>query len=382
LVGGNGYLPELLEAHQNLEFKCGRVGGAAAFGWSAGFLEPAVAARREYVPALSADGDTVALIGEPKGYAEAYVVTVDAEPSDSNALRPLTRAIPVHEDIACQASEERNSATAGPITSIAISPDGRRVAFTTQRQQFRLSPPILTGSPPSGLGMAELYLVDLPGEYLERLTHGESVQEPSTRSPAESGYLESSIGAAAVSFDGSGEKLAFSSLASNLVPGDANGTLNNEPSSVVGTDAFAVTDPRSVPLPGSSSVSTPPAGATIRSAWRLVVRAMSRPDGSVSLKVTVPGPGRLTARAKGSARVGGKSKLVAVGSRRAGGASVLKLTLRPRHTFTRLVKAAGGLEAKLRLIFSSPGKQRLDDALEVRFHRHRPHPKKKTRGRR
>jgi Tol biopolymer transport system component len=382
LVGGYGDVPGLLEPHENLEDRCSRPNGKGAYGWSAGFFETAAAAQREYVPALSADGDTVALIGEPDGYAEAYVVTLGGGPSGSNVLDPLTRAIPVHEDIACRASEEKNLATAGPITSIAISPDARRFAFTTQRQQFRLSPPILTGSPPSGLGMAELYLVDLPGEYLERLTHGEGVQEPSTRSPAPSSqYLENSIGAAAVSFDASGEKLAFSSMASNLVPGDANGSLNNS-SSVIGNDAFTVTDPRSVAVPGSSSVSTPPAGVTTRSSWRLVVRAMSRPDGSVFLKVTVPGPGRLAARAKGSAKVGAKSKLVAAGSRGAGGPSVLTLTLRPRHRFARLVKAAGGLEAKLRLSFSSPRKQRLEDALEVRFHRHRPQPKKKAGGRR
>src|SRR5262249_25965302 len=133
----------------------------------------------------------------------------------AEAVRQLTREVPTKEDDACLAPGSLSGA--GDIATTAIAPAGDRVAFTTQRQQFPLVPPSLIGAPPAAMGIAELYVIDLGGETLQRLTHGASVAEPSKR--LEEGELNAAEGASSVSFGAAGEILAFASRASNLVPG-------------------------------------------------------------------------------------------------------------------------------------------------------------------
>ena len=127
------------------------------------------------VPQLSADGETVALIGSPDEDRDLFVVDMAPGLSRSQALRRLTRWVDpepaAHMESVIQ--EPKNFPQLGEVTSCAISPDGNRIAFTTTRQVFSLAPPTLTTPPPPGAGeLAELYQVDLSGQTIERITPG------------------------------------------------------------------------------------------------------------------------------------------------------------------------------------------------------------------
>jgi len=343
-----GPFPDLADGHPNLEFnQC-----ASANGWIAG------RSRLDFVPKLSADGRTVALLGEPNGFANVFVARMDEGLPRVQAVSQLTREVPIAENNGCRTSE--NLATAGDITGVAISPGGDRAAFTTQRQQFPLAPPNLIGGPPAGMGIAELYLVDLGGKTLERLTHGATASEPSKRLEEAEDKLNGALGAATASFDAGGETLAFSSRASNLVPGDGNGEMTG----ALGSDAFLVTYPRVVSGPDSSRLSPPPPPILPRPRRRLVASAASRPDGSVRLTVSVPGAGRLGVKARTSA---GLARTVTAAGRRVRTASVVSFSLRAEHRYLRLVRSKSGLEAKLEVRFSGPGGKPLRDVLDVRF---------------
>jgi Tol biopolymer transport system component len=349
--GGDGPFPGLPNGHPNLESdSCG-----SQNGWIAG------RSRLDFVPELSADGRQVALVGEPNGFANAFVVDMTEGLPRAQAVRQLTREIPILEDNACRVFPT-HLATAGDVTGVAVSPSGDRVAITTQRQQFPLAPPNLIGGPPSAMGIAELYLVDLRGQTLQRLTHGTTASEPSKRLEEAEGGTFTAMGAASVSFDGSGEALAFSSRASNLVPGDGNGDITGGGG---GSDAFLVTDPRGVSAPpGSAALSTPPPQIRSRPRWRLAARVVPRRDGSARLLVAVPGAGRLRAKAETAI---GPPLTVATARRRVRRASVVALSLQPAPRFRRLVYSTAGLEAELEVRFSGPGGRPLEYTLEVRF---------------
>jgi hypothetical protein len=360
-VASGGAFPSLLSgSNQEALSLCN---GVSAIGWDLSQGAPAA------VPALSADGDEVALIGEPSGYVDAYLVNMvgGAQP------RALTRAVPAPENNACKADPTTAgnvAATAGAITSVAISAGGDRIAFTTDRQQYPLSPPTLIGAPPLRVGLPELYLIDLREGTMERLTHGFAggSGEPSLLigEPLAKG---TQLGADSVSFDAGGETLAFASTASNLVADDGNG--------VGGRDAFLVADPRDRLRPGSTTISSPPAAIATRSRWALTARASSLPDGDVRVAASVPGAGSLRASAAIVARRPRVRGRIAKARRGARLASVLVFDLRPAHRFRTRVRAPGGVEANLRLVFRGYGGKALHGLLHVRF---RAHPKRRKGG--
>lgn len=327
---------------------------SASSGWNLG--------GGQAVPVLSADGDRVALIGQPDGYTDAFMVDLaGATPT----VHRLTASPPLPLNNACEAAgKSQFYAGNAEIKTIAISPDGERIAFTTKRQRFPLSPPNLVTSPPVGVGVEELYLVDLRGSTLERLTHGTTLSEPS--------LLESfsqSGGANSVSFDGDGETLAFASPAYNLVPGDGNGGGNGAAFGT-GSDAFLVGDPRSEGASGSTRISAPPPAIRPRSRWALTAHASSLPDGSVRVAVGVPGAGKLGAVARTAPTSGKHVRKVAAARRQARLASVLVFILHPARSF-RSELHAKGLEAALRLHFVGKGGKPLTEMLNVRFRSHR-----------
>ena len=317
----------------------------------------------DFVPRLSADGRTVGLLGQPNGFTNVFLADMSAGLSRLQAVRQLTREVPTHEGDACEAGERAGLAGAGDVVGTAISAAGNRVAVATQRQQFPLSPPNLIGSPPAGMGLAELYLVDLEAGTLQRLTHGATENEPSKRTEDIGG--NAAAGAASVSFDAAGELIAFSSRASNLVAGDGNGESSDL--TVAGSDVFLVRDARGGSDPGVAAISPPPPPFGPKPRWRLTARAISRPDGSVRLTVVVPGAGRLRAQAKAPIRPGGRQRGVAAGGRNVRRYSVVAMVLRPAHPFQRLVRSAGGLEAQLAVRFASPGHKPLKRKLDIRF---------------
>ncbi len=309
----------------------------------------------DHVPQLSADGRTVALIGEqPDGFANVFAVDMDSGLSRLQALRQLTREVPLQNANSCVVSSSSESiAIAGDVLDLAISPDGGRIAFVTARQQFPLAPPNLIGSAPSALGLTELYRIDLGSETLERITGGPN-GTPSLRQGGGPG----AAGAFSPSFGADGHTLAFASQASNLVGGDANGE----------SDVFVVSDESFLDLPGSASVSAPPPPLRLKPRWRLAVSAISQADGSLRLAAVVPGAGTLRARA--GAAVGPRLRMRSVAAAR-GHASAdgpLALELNPAPRFRRLSHSKAGIDATLHVFFSGPGGKPLKDTLEVRFH--------------
>ncbi len=320
-------------------------------GWDHSFNGP-------IAPALSADGTTVALVGQSDGYADAYLVKMKRDDNGPASVQRLTRAVPLREPCDAATVPGTFAGSAG-VESVAISPDGSRVAFTTVRQQFPSAFGNLVTSPPSSLGLPEVYRIRLDENTLERVTHGTSGSEPSRAENPEA------HGAESVSFSGDGATIAFASGASNLVAGDSN-----EASDVYVQSEVATKTER-----GNVAISAPPAGVRVKPRRRLTASGVSMPSGAVRIAVVVPEAGSLRARA--TARVGTHARAVAVARHRVGGRPLVFLFLRPRRRYHRLIREPGGLEANARITFTSHGEKPLRASLGVRF---RPHARKHRKG--
>jgi hypothetical protein len=319
-------------------------------GWLTGISDASLIA-------LSADGRTVAFLGSPPGGSvDLFVADMRPERARRDAVRRLT------EDLG-----GRN------LIDIALAPDGRRVAFGTDRNAFALSPPFLVNAPPAVIGQPELWLIDLDGNTLQRLSRtvdggpsGESTGVPSANPSPTS-----------PSFDTTGRMVAWVSPASNLVPVDANGA----------SDAFLVEDRTAPPgTPGRFDISTPPAVPTVPRAWKLALRAVAQRDGSVRFDATVPGAGVLRATVRATVPVtkrvkvktrGGRYKTVrrrvlsrrqvAVASLVARSAGLSRLSVRVTKAYRSLVRAKAGLDATATVSFAAPSRATLRDGLAVRF---------------
>jgi Tol biopolymer transport system component len=319
------------------------------------------------VPSLSSDGREVALIGDPTKSAGANLFLVDMAEGLSRveAVRRLTReVIPDPGNAASDVNLKEFIPQNGHIWGLAMSGDGTRIAFATARQRFPLSPPSLIGSPPSSLGLVELYLIDLEGETIQRLTHGTGgVDEPSLAKPSFGTTPTAEIGSGATSpsLDESGETIVFSSIAENLVEGDGNEE----------SDVFAVKVPRLVDLPGSSTIPPRPRGFEAQARWRLGLSASSLPDGRVRVVAIVPAGGKIRVRASGKLRLGTKPRRFSHTQKAASRPGRVKLDLALSPSLRKRARLAGGLMATARVSFHSPLGKTLAGRLQVRFHVHR-----------
>lgn len=307
----------------------------------------------EGAPQLSADGRTVALIGNPTDATNAFVVDMAEGLSRAEAVHQLTREIPIRPtEPQAVVNQEPYVVFNGHLYSIAISSDGKQLAFATARQQFPLAPPNLIGSPPGSLGLVELYRIDLERDTLQRVTHGDG--GAGEASLATTGTGQGGAGASSPSFGDKGRLIAFSSTASNLVEGDGNET----------SDAFLVEDLTTPAVAGWSSISAPPAEPLRKPRWRLVLSAFSLPSGDVRLVATVPAAGAVRARVGamlGSAPVGVSAR----------GDGPVPLILRLPRRFRRLAHSREGIYATARVSFHGAGGKPLHGELEIRFHAHR-----------
>jgi Tol biopolymer transport system component len=177
-----------------------------------------------------------------------------------------------------------NSGTLGStpsIESLALSPNGSTIAFTSLRDSFVLPEPDTIGAFRPLPTASDLYVINLRANTLER-----AVVNYEGGDPNRSVLVNPTL-------DQDGSTVAFASAASNLIFGDANGF----------PDAFAAT----LQIPGGTA--SPPAGVnagaggfslTALSSPELGVSVKRAKDGGVTLLVETPGPGKLVAKARGS----------------------------------------------------------------------------------
>ncbi|HTZ88104.1 MAG TPA: hypothetical protein VMB05_15665 [Solirubrobacteraceae bacterium] len=346
------------------------------------------------VPQLSADGWTAALLGDPpNSTSNAFVVDMHEGLSRVQAVLQLTREVPVPFTYNPGSVVGPYTATAGNVYDVTISPDGSRVAFATEREQFPLAPPFFAEAPLAQLGVAELYQVDLRSEALVRVTHG-THDGPST----------GSSGAGSPSYTADGRTLAFGDGASNLVAGDANET----------GDVFTVTatEPET-DTPGSVAIGPAAAPRTPPAEWRLSVVAIVHANGTATLDVVVPGAGRVAATAsatvpvtvqtagtktrRGSkthaaattsskrhkrmsprARVVLESRAVAKAQMPATLPGLLELPLRVSSPYTRLLTTKAGVYASVRVTFAGNGGPTLAQTVTVSLHKAVPKRSRKS----
>jgi Tol biopolymer transport system component len=361
--------------------------------------------RGDDIPRLSADGYTVAFLATAPllagGFASAedsdvYVADMHEGVSRTAALRPLTELA---------SGAEARIATDAPITDLAISPDGSQVAFTTERTVFPLSSPTYVNAPAAVPGLSELYDVDLPQDTLTRVTHGYeggASAQPVAEVVAGTEDLYAAAhgtadGALAPSFSESGDLLAFSSTASNLVYGDGNTPPLNPGVTITsdGGDAFVVNRIQFGSTPTPQYISNPP-GLSITPVWDLGVTAQSLSDGNVLLYVNAPSAGTLSALVRSTVRtlaarssratrgarrrgararaaVAVRTRTVASATGRAasgGGLTTLLLTLAPGYR--ALAEQQGELSATANLTFTAPGQPALRQSIAVSFLRAAP----------
>ncbi|HEY7961891.1 MAG TPA: hypothetical protein VID29_08220 [Solirubrobacteraceae bacterium] len=267
-----------------------QAGQSNGFGAGAGLGDPLAAV----TPQLSADGMTVALLSTQPDYGAdpnfgLFNATV---PPPANAfvvhMAPgLTRAQAIRRLTDWASLDFGNAELDSPIKNIALSPDGTRVAFTTERIAFPLAPPALITPTVSQAGVTQLYEANLPGGTLAMVSFGYDGQ------PANDGVI-------ATAFSADGKTLALSSAATNLVYGVVN----------EGSDVYVTEEIHSPPAPGQQSVGPLPPDPVAEIPWNISATASPSPDGSLDLYVSVPGAGRLSASA-----VSAISRLAAAGHR-------------------------------------------------------------------
>jgi hypothetical protein len=351
-----------------------------------------------FLPRLSGDGYTVAFVSEAPLVAfseffgtagqqgDLYVANMHPGPTRDSALTQLTAL----------AAKEGGRATDGAIFDFYISADGSQVAFVTQRTQFALGSPAFVSARASEPGMEELFDADLRDHTLTRVTQG-IAGGPSERPPPvprEAGqdpYNEGD-GALSPSLSASGEEIAFSSTASNLVWGDGN--TPSDPSYGKfddGSDAFVVERRAFVPIPTAQYTSPPDESQASSAPWQLGLTALSQRDGTVLLYVRAPAVGTLSAGAQssvvvrparsGNARARRRAKTASrsrakptvatrtVASRRAQArdSGLTELVLKLAAPYSALASARGGLSATVTVTFAAAGLRTLRQRIPVTF---------------
>lgn len=329
------------------------------------------------LPQLSANGQTVAVIGSPEDVNDLFVVDMASGLSRVEAVRQLTKWTNPAPNTPLENlfEQPQDLAFLGPIKQCAISADGRYIAFTTERQEFALNPPtLITARPTAPPTVVELYQINLAGETIERVTPGPGIGVSAvpggieTGAIAEARYGEAESGASGPSYSADDRILAFASRAYNLVAGDANQN----------SDVFTV-ESKPPSLVQQSTISSRPSVLSVHPVWRLTVHAISRPDGAVRIVAGVPGAGTLSAKAK--SRVGSKSspRKVSAGHRRSRSAGIVRLELNLPTTLQKLAHRKGGLYSALNVQFIGPGGKPLKQQLVARFRAHSKSSGKKAR---
>jgi Tol biopolymer transport system component len=301
-------------------------------------------------PALSADGYTVAFLAStglrPRDLSKPNRLDV----FETSMLPGVSRKAGTSQlTLAANGSGGRSL---GTIESVAISPDGSTVAFTSSRDLFVLSEPAPIGTFSPQPTESELYVIHLRADTLERALLAYGGGEPD-------GPVE---GLPTLTADGS--TLAFVAGAPNLFEGDAHnlGFLD------AFTASFQTPSGIAPPPPGVNSI---PGGFLLAGTVspELGVRVRRGRSGEAILLVETPGPGTITARASGTVVTGAKasrrrSKRIstrrkkatvelarASASAPAEGTTTLVLRVLPKYA--KDLASAGRLRAAVGVVFTS-----------------------------
>jgi hypothetical protein len=316
--------------------------------------------RVDGVPQLSANGRTVALIGNPTEATNLFLVDMAPDLSRVQAVRRLTRDVPVDPNHpATVINQEPYVPLNGHIFDLALSPDGTKIAFASARQKYPLAPPNLISQPPAQLGLVELFLMNLKTETLQRVTHGKGGADEASLGTG--GDVILGDGATSPSFGAEGGLLAFASTAANLIAGDGNDA----------SDVFMVEDAEPSQTPGAVTISAGPRKTKAKRSRRLHLVAFSQPDGGVRLIAFVPRAGRLRARVTARLAVGGPQRVLARAWRRSRAAGKSKISLELPPQLRHLARARGGIYALARVAFHARHGKGAQAKVKVHFHVHR-----------
>lgn len=354
-------------------------------------------------PQLSADGRQVAVLSTQPSYghlpnfgslprtnrppANAFVVNMTPGLTREQAITRLTD----------WASPEFESATLdGAIEHLAISADGSRVLFATDRETFPLAPPTLISAPVSQSPPAsQLYEANLQAGTLALVSEGYDGE------PANFEGSSGGVGGAALSADG--RVIALASGSSNL----AFGSVSD------GSGVYFTEEENAPAALGIQTIGPLPPGPGAAAAWSVSATARSGARGALLIDVSVPGPGRLAASASSAVPVSVVTRVSSRGSARAHGGraasgsrgrarsaaparrrvasspkrtiiatrqvaraaarvlaeGVLELRLVPSSAYRSLASSKTGLFATILVTFAAPGHPALSETLQASFPR-------------
>ncbi len=290
-------------------------------------IEQGVTGILSQLPALSADGRTVAFVTStsprPRIGGSAFDLFVtDMSPGVTRKAGTveLTRDTPTDP-------------TAGAsVSSVALSADGRWAAFVSSRLRFdRLT---LTSGVRSVFGTDELYVVDLRNRTIERAVRG-----------ADGSDANGSGVGTQVALSADGHRIAFTSGADNLFFGDANQR----------TDVFVVDRLDAAPPP--AAVEDPPFDPPLEPvvvqtpALKLGVTVRRAPAYVVRLAVKAPVKGALRVQIRGrvpdaDGRPRGASKLLASKTVKVKKTGNLRIDVKLAKKYRGALRRAGRIEAR------------------------------------
>jgi Tol biopolymer transport system component len=287
-------------------------------------------------PSLSADGYTVAFLAgaalrpniTKPGGLDVFLTSMRPGVDRKQGTRELTLA-----------ASTGNPGSSPSIESLVLSQDGSTIAFTTPRENFVLPEPQPIGSFRPSPTASDLYVIHLAQDTLERAVLSDEGSDPNG-----SISVNPTLGE-------DGSVVAFTSSASNLIFGDANGVSN----------AFTAT----LQMPGGTAA--PPASfnsvqgdfsLTANASPELGLSVRRAADGDLILLVEAPGAGKLSAQAQGTIakRAGKKTRKTKAVLARASGVThaegTTTLVLRLASKYAKDLKSAGKLKALVRVSYT------------------------------
>lgn len=241
----------------------------------------------------------------------------------------------------------------GAASAVDLSADGSVVVFAAGNDRSALASPSFVSSS-LGEGPVNLYAADLQARTVERVTAAY------TGAPADAGRGDTR-GSINPALTADARRVAFYSTSTNLLFGDSN-----DAGDVFVADRF---DDRQPPLPVLGADALPSEEVTRSSevfpVWRLSA-SISRGGSVLYVDALVPGPGTVTATARATRKVRGRSRqpVIRQGRARARGASKVRVRLRLPVKYRAAARRSSGLPVRVTVQYRSTGGATLTKRLD------------------